>query len=121
MRTCLAVLLPGKHGFYSDMFWTPLIAQALAVERKKDSEMAGPPTVAVFRCQRMQHPSPFASAGLHTTVLPFAQKFDFQRGADRGPEQGHVLQCRSIIQNLLPSFWAIILPALTHHPKVDVA
>ena len=23
------------------MFWTPLIAQALAVERKKDSEMAG--------------------------------------------------------------------------------
>lgn len=33
--------LTGKHGLYSDMFWTPLIAQALAVERKKDSEMAG--------------------------------------------------------------------------------
>ena len=33
----------GKHGLYSDMFWTPLIAQALAVERKKDSEMAGTP------------------------------------------------------------------------------
>ena len=32
---------PGKHGFYSDLFWTPLIAQALAIERKKDSEMAG--------------------------------------------------------------------------------
>lgn len=29
----------GKHGFYSDLFWTPLIAQALAIERKKDSEM----------------------------------------------------------------------------------
>eukprot|EP00438_Fugacium_kawagutii_P023946 Skav236728 [mRNA] locus=scaffold2654:6898:12195:- [translate_table: standard] len=28
-----------KHGLYSDLFWTPLIAQALAVERKKDSEM----------------------------------------------------------------------------------
>ncbi|CAE7442164.1 slc43a2, partial [Symbiodinium pilosum] len=28
-----------KHGFYSDLFWTPLIAQALAIERKKDSEM----------------------------------------------------------------------------------
>ncbi|CAL1158156.1 unnamed protein product [Cladocopium goreaui] len=29
----------GKTGLYSDMFWTPLIAQALAIERKKDSEM----------------------------------------------------------------------------------
>ena len=33
-------LFPGKTGLYSDMFWTPLIAQALAIERKKDSEMA---------------------------------------------------------------------------------
>ena len=36
---------PGKTGLYSDMFWTPLIAQALAIERKKDSEMARIPGV----------------------------------------------------------------------------
>ena len=29
----------GKNGLFSDLFWTPLIAQALLLERKKDSEM----------------------------------------------------------------------------------
>ena len=44
--------LTGKTGLYSDMFWTPLIAQALAIERKKDSEMARIPGVWFFLATR---------------------------------------------------------------------
>ena len=63
--------LTGKTGLYSDMFWTPLIAQALAIERKKDSEMARIPGVCFFFATRatasifrQQHDSSFATLRL---------------------------------------------------------